>query len=133
MNIRRRQFLHLATGAAALTCRPGIASAQAYPTRPITLSVPYAAGGPLDVMVRVLAEGLRASLGQSIVIENIAGAGGSIGVVRAARAAPDGYTISSGNWSAPRERCHLRAADRSDEGPRSGIAHSVRGRSDHCA
>jgi tripartite-type tricarboxylate transporter receptor subunit TctC len=100
MNIRRRQFLHLATGAAALICRPGIASAQvSYPTRPITLSVPYAAGGPLDVMVRVLAEGLRASLGQSIVIENIAGAGGSIGVVRAARAAPDGYTISSGNWS----------------------------------
>ncbi len=75
------------------------------------MSVPYAAGGPLDVMVRVLAEGLRPALGQSVVIENVAGAGGSIGVVRAARAAPDGYTISAGNWAshlasaAPSTRC----------------------------
>jgi len=99
MDIRRRQFLHMAAGATALSCRPGIASAQAYPSRPITMSVPYAAGGPLDVMVRVLAEGLRPALGQSVVIENVAGAGGSIGVVRAARAAPDGYTISAGNWA----------------------------------
>src|SRR5580693_4074124 len=99
MDIRRRRFLHLAAGAAALTCRPGIAFAQAYPSRPITMSVPYAAGGPLDVMVRVLAEGLRPALGQTIVIENVAGAGGSIGAARAARAAPDGYTISAGNWS----------------------------------
>jgi tripartite-type tricarboxylate transporter receptor subunit TctC len=99
MDIRRRRFLHLAAGAAALTCRPGIAFAQAYPSRPITMSVPYAAGGPLDVTVRVLADGLRPTLGQSVVIENIAGAGGSIGAVRAARAAPDGYTISAGNWS----------------------------------
>ena len=99
MDVRRRQFFHLAAGAAALTCRPGIGSAQAYPSRPITMSVPYAAGGPLDVMVRVLADGLRPALGQSVVIENVAGAGGSIGVVRAARAAPDGYTISTGNWA----------------------------------
>jgi tripartite-type tricarboxylate transporter receptor subunit TctC len=75
------------------------AHAEGYPLRPITLSVPYAAGGPLDVMVRVVADGLRATLGQPIVIENVAGAGGSIGVGRAARAAPDGYTISAGNWS----------------------------------
>jgi tripartite-type tricarboxylate transporter receptor subunit TctC len=73
--------------------------AQVYPSRPITMNVPYAAGGPLDVMVRVVADGLRAVLGQTIVIENIAGAGGSLGVGRAARAAPDGYTISAGNWS----------------------------------
>jgi tripartite-type tricarboxylate transporter receptor subunit TctC len=73
--------------------------AEGYPSRPITMNVPYAAGGPLDVMVRVVADGLRATLGQPIVIENVAGAGGSIGVGRAARAAPDGYTISAGNWS----------------------------------
>jgi tripartite-type tricarboxylate transporter receptor subunit TctC len=73
--------------------------AEGYPSRPVTLSVPYAAGGPLDVMVRVVADGLRATLGQPVVIENVAGAGGSIGVGRAARAAPDGYTISAGNWS----------------------------------
>ena len=134
MDVRRRQFFHLAVGAAALTCRPGIGSAQAYPSRPITMSVPYAAGGPLDVMVRVLADGLRPALGQSIVIENVAGAGGSIGVVRAARAAPDGYTISTGNWAAaPRVRRDLPAAHRSSQGPRSGLAHSVRGGSDHRA
>jgi len=77
----------------------GSANAQVYPSRPITMNVPYAAGGPLDVMVRVVADGLRAALGQTIVIENVAGAGGSLGVGRAARAAPDGYTISAGNWS----------------------------------
>jgi tripartite-type tricarboxylate transporter receptor subunit TctC len=99
MKLRRRQFLRLAAGAAALSCPARIASAQAYPSRPITMSVPYAAGGPLDVMARVVAEGLRDALGQSVVVENVAGAGGSIGLVRAARAAPDGYTISAGNWS----------------------------------
>jgi tripartite-type tricarboxylate transporter receptor subunit TctC len=75
------------------------AAAEPYPSRPITLNVPYAAGGPLDVVVRVVADGLRTTLGQAIVIENVSGAGGSIGVGRAVRAAPDGYTISTGNWS----------------------------------
>jgi tripartite-type tricarboxylate transporter receptor subunit TctC len=75
------------------------AGAERYPSRPITLNVPYAAGGPLDVVVRIVADGLRAALGQSVVVENVTGAGGSIGVGRAARAAPDGYTISTGNWS----------------------------------
>jgi tripartite-type tricarboxylate transporter receptor subunit TctC len=86
---------------AVLAASPGPppAHAEAYPSRPITMNVPYAAGGPLDVMVRVVADGLRATLGQPIVIENVAGAGGSVGVGRAARAAPDGYTISAGNWS----------------------------------
>jgi tripartite-type tricarboxylate transporter receptor subunit TctC len=83
---------------AVVTSGPG-ANAQVYPSRPITMNVPYAAGGPLDVMVRVVADGLRAALGQAIVIENVAGAGGSLGVGRAARAVPDGYTISAGNWS----------------------------------
>jgi len=84
---------------AASIATGSFASAQVYPSRPITLNVPYAAGGPLDVMVRVLADGLRGALGQAVVIENVAGAGGSLGVGRAVRAAPDGYTISTGNWS----------------------------------
>src|SRR5262245_22052040 len=89
----------IAIAALATLLSPPRAHAQVYPSRPITMNVPYAAGGPLDVMVRVVADGLRAALGQAIVIENVAGAGGSIGVGRAARAAPDGYTISAGNWS----------------------------------
>ena len=95
----RREFLRLAAGAAVVPAVSRIAWAQAYPTRPITMNVPYAAGGPLDVMARVIADGLRGPLGQTVIIENVAGAGGSIGVARAARAAPDGYTISAGNWS----------------------------------
>ena len=89
----------IAIGALAVVASGPRAHAQVYPSRPITMNVPYAAGGPLDVMVRVVADGLRAALGQAIVIENVAGAGGSLGVGRAARATPDGYTISAGNWS----------------------------------
>jgi tripartite-type tricarboxylate transporter receptor subunit TctC len=85
--------------AIAAVARPPAALAQAYPSRPITMNVPYAAGGPLDVMGRVVAEGLGKALGQTIVIDNAAGAGGSIGVGRVVRAAPDGYTISAGNWA----------------------------------
>ena len=85
----------IAWAAACATC----ASAQVYPSRPITMNVPFAAGGPLDTIARVIAEPLRAALGQSIIVENVAGAGGSIGVGRVVRAAPDGYTISAGNWS----------------------------------
>ena len=99
MKLPRRRCLHLLAGAAALWPVSRTARAQSYPARPLTIIVPYAAGGPLDVMVRIVADGLRAALGQSIVIENVAGAGGSIGVGRAARAAPDGYTLSAGNWS----------------------------------
>jgi tripartite-type tricarboxylate transporter receptor subunit TctC len=76
-----------------------LAAAEPYPSRPVTVNVPYAAGGPLDVVVRIVADGLRTALGQSVVVENVSGAGGSIGVGRAVRAAPDGYTISTGNWS----------------------------------
>ena len=70
------------------------ASAQIYPTRPITIVVPYPAGGAVDALGRILAESMTATLGQSVVIENAGGAGGSIGVGRVARAAADGYTIS---------------------------------------
>ncbi len=75
------------------------ASAQTYPTRAVTLVVPFAAGGPTDTIARILAEGMRQSLGQSVIIENTTGAAGSLGVGRVARAAPDGYTIGIGHWS----------------------------------
>jgi tripartite-type tricarboxylate transporter receptor subunit TctC len=74
-------------------------SAQVYPTRPITAIVGYAAGGPTDTLARILVEPMKVSLGQPIVIENVTGAGGSIGAGRVARAAPDGYTISIGDLS----------------------------------
>jgi tripartite-type tricarboxylate transporter receptor subunit TctC len=78
----------------------GIAGAQAqnYPTRPITLVVPFPPGGSTDSAARIMAERMRSSLGQPIVIENVGGAGGSIGVGRVARAAPDGYTFDIGQW-----------------------------------
>jgi tripartite-type tricarboxylate transporter receptor subunit TctC len=73
-------------------------AAMDYPARPITIIVPFAAGGGNDVVARIMAEGMRKSLGQPIIIENVSGAAGSIGVGRVARAAADGYTISSGGW-----------------------------------
>jgi tripartite-type tricarboxylate transporter receptor subunit TctC len=96
MNLARRKFLHLAVSAAAFSSLSHIARAQTYPTRPITMIVPYPAGGPTDVVGRVMAERMRASLGQTVIIENISGADGSIGTNRAARASPDGYTIELG-------------------------------------
>jgi len=75
------------------------ASAQPYPSHPITMVVPFAAGGPVDTLARILCERMRQSLGQTFIIENVTGAGASIGVVRAAQAAPDGHTLSIGNWT----------------------------------
>jgi tripartite-type tricarboxylate transporter receptor subunit TctC len=75
------------------------APAQVYPSRPVALVVPFAAGGPSDTVARVLSERMSVSLGQSIVIENVTGGAGSIAVGRVARAAPDGYTLSFGHWS----------------------------------
>ena len=75
----------------ALLAGSGIAVAQTYPSRPVTMIVPFAAGGPMDVVGRVVADRMRASLGQAIIIENVAGAGGSIGVGRVAKATPDGW------------------------------------------
>jgi tripartite-type tricarboxylate transporter receptor subunit TctC len=99
MKLPRRQFLHLAAGAAALPTVSRVARAQTYPERPITIIVPFAAGGPTDVIGRILAERMRVALGQAVIIENVSGANGTIGVGRVARAAPDGYTISIGHWS----------------------------------
>jgi tripartite-type tricarboxylate transporter receptor subunit TctC len=73
-------------------------AAQTYPSRPITIVVAFAAGGSGDTIARILADHMREQLGQTIVVENVGGAAGSIGVGRVARAAPDGYTISAGNW-----------------------------------
>jgi tripartite-type tricarboxylate transporter receptor subunit TctC len=100
MPLPRRRLLQGAAAGLALPALPRIARAQAYPSRPITMIVPYAAGGPTDTVGRVVAERMRAELGQSVVLENVAGAGGSIGLGRLARSAPDGYTINVGNWSA---------------------------------
>ena len=91
--------LIMAAAIAALVAIIGGAEAQPYPSRPITMIAPFPAGGPSDALARVLSEPLRAALGQPIVIENVAGAGGNIGIGRLARAAPDGYTIGIGQWS----------------------------------
>jgi tripartite-type tricarboxylate transporter receptor subunit TctC len=89
----------LTLAALALIVAAQIATAQTYPTRPITMNVPFAAGGPTDTIARVIAQRMSAVLGQSIIIENVTGADGTIGVGRAARAAPDGYMLSVGQWS----------------------------------
>src|SRR5260370_31263566 len=96
MKLPRRKFLHLAAGAAALPAMSRIARAQVYPTRPITVVVPFPAGGGSDNIARIVAEGMRAALGQPVVIENVGGVAGVIGVGRVARAAADGYTLSFG-------------------------------------
>jgi tripartite-type tricarboxylate transporter receptor subunit TctC len=75
------------------------ALAQVYPSRPITMVVPFAAGGPTDTITRIVAQRMSAPLRQSVIIENVSGADGTIGVGRVARAAPDGYTLSVGQWS----------------------------------
>jgi tripartite-type tricarboxylate transporter receptor subunit TctC len=88
----------LAAVLAATSPGLGSATAQVYPSHPITMNVPFPAGGSVDAVGRIVAEGMRPSLGQAVVIENVAGAAGSIGVGRVARAAPDGYTLGMGQW-----------------------------------
>jgi tripartite-type tricarboxylate transporter receptor subunit TctC len=75
------------------------AQAQTYPSRPITVVVPFTAGGPTDALMRILGERMRVTLGYNLVVENVTGAAGTIGVGRVARANPDGYTLSVGHWS----------------------------------
>jgi tripartite-type tricarboxylate transporter receptor subunit TctC len=89
---------HTVAVALALTASGACLHAQTYPSRPITLVVPFPPGGSTDVVARIMAERMRPLLGQPVVIENVGGAGGSIGVGRVARAAPDGYTIDIGQW-----------------------------------
>ena len=87
----------VAAVALALCASPALA--QGYPSRPVVVVVPFAAGGPTDVIARTLAEPMRVVLGQPVVIENVTGANGNVGVGRVARAAPDGHTIGIGHWS----------------------------------
>jgi tripartite-type tricarboxylate transporter receptor subunit TctC len=91
--MRRRTFIT----SVPLIAQPFAAKAQAFPTKPVTIIVPFSAGGPLDTLCRILAEPMTASLGQPVVIEDVTGAGGAIGITRVARSAPDGYTLISGN------------------------------------
>jgi len=84
--------------ACAVLTWANVAAAQPYPSRPVTLIVPFGAGGPVDTLARSLSEAMHASLGQPVLVENVTGASGTIGVGRAARATPDGYTVSIGNW-----------------------------------
>jgi len=95
MNPRRR-FLGV-VACVAFLASPALA--ETWPARPISMIVPASAGGPTDAIARVLAEPMAARLGQTVVIDNVAGAGGSIGVGKVARAAPDGYTLGIGQWS----------------------------------
>jgi tripartite-type tricarboxylate transporter receptor subunit TctC len=83
----------------AIALSAGSAAAQTYPSRPVTVIAPFPAGGPLDTIARIIAEPMRAALGQPVVIENVAGAGGNIGTARVARADPDGYVVGIGQWS----------------------------------
>jgi tripartite-type tricarboxylate transporter receptor subunit TctC len=96
MQMQRRTFLSLAASAAALPATLNVVLADAYPSRPITIIVPFAAGGATDVLARILAERMRVSLGQLLLVEDVTGAAGSIGVTRAVRSPPDGYTLSVG-------------------------------------
>jgi tripartite-type tricarboxylate transporter receptor subunit TctC len=99
MKIPRRWFLQMVAAGALLPIAARSAGAQSYPSRPITIVVPYPPGGPADTAARTVAEHMRGSLGQAIIIENVAGASGSTGVGRAARAAGDGYTLVLGIWN----------------------------------
>jgi putative tricarboxylic transport membrane protein len=96
MMLSRRRFLNLTAGAAALPTTAQFARAQNYPTRPITLIVPFAPGGGTDVAARIVGEHMTRTLGQQIVIQNVPGAGGTLGATRAMRAEPDGYTLLMG-------------------------------------
>jgi tripartite-type tricarboxylate transporter receptor subunit TctC len=88
----------LAAALAAALLGIGSAAAQPFPSHPITMTVPFPAGGSVDAVGRIVAEGMRSALGQAVIVENVSGAAGSIGVGRVARAAPDGYTLSMGQW-----------------------------------
>src|SRR5436190_11753121 len=93
MKLPRRQFLHLAAGVVAFPALSRSASAQTYPARQVTIIVPFAAGGGTDVSARIVGDYMSRTLGQPFIIENVPGAGGVTGSIRAMRAKADGYTI----------------------------------------
>jgi len=94
--MRRRYITGLMLGAGLASGRAG---AQTFPSKQITLVVPFTAGGPTDTLARILAERMGRTLGQTVIVDNTTGAAGTLGVARVARAAPDGYTIGIGHWS----------------------------------
>jgi tripartite-type tricarboxylate transporter receptor subunit TctC len=93
------RMLRMAAACAVLWGAVATASAQVYPSRVITIVVPLPPGGATDTLTRTLAEHMRGTLGQPVIVENVPGAGGTLGVARVVRAAPDGYTLSVGNWA----------------------------------
>jgi tripartite-type tricarboxylate transporter receptor subunit TctC len=93
VKLPRRQFLHLAAGAAALPAAPHIARALDYPTRPVRIVVPFAAGGGTDITGRIIGQSLSERVGQQFIIENRPGANSNIGTEAVVRAQPDGYTL----------------------------------------
>src|SRR5713101_8691769 len=93
MRLPRRQFLYVATAAVAGHAAPRIAWAQLYPERPVRVIVPYAPGGPTDVITRLLAQKLSEHVGKQFFVENMGGGGGNIAMGRAAKMPPDGYTL----------------------------------------
>jgi tripartite-type tricarboxylate transporter receptor subunit TctC len=99
MKLSRRKFLGVTAAWPGLLAASSMARAQAYPSRPISMIVPFPPGGLTDVLGRVLAAGMQTRLGQSVVVENVGGAGGSIGTGRVARATPDGYSMVLGIWN----------------------------------
>jgi tripartite-type tricarboxylate transporter receptor subunit TctC len=99
MKLPRRKILNLALGALALPAVSRRAAAETFPSRPITVIVPFAPGALNDIVARILSVGMGASLGQPVVVENVAGADGTIATTRVSRAAADGYTLVIGNWN----------------------------------
>jgi tripartite-type tricarboxylate transporter receptor subunit TctC len=97
MELPRRKFLHFAAGAAALPVLARVARAQTYPARTVTIILPFAAGGSTDVTARIIGQYMSRVLGQQFIVENVTGAGGTIGSTRAMRARPDGYTVLMGS------------------------------------
>ena len=98
MKFRRRTLLHWLTAGAAVLLGSRLVRAQSFPARPITIVVPFPAGGPTDTLGRLLADRMKNALGQSVIIENLTGAAGTIGSTHVARSAPDGYTLILGHW-----------------------------------
>ena len=94
MNLRRRLL-----GLVCMALLAPAAYAETWPTRPVTMIVPASAGGPTDAIARVLSEPMSAKLGQTVLVDNVAGAGGTIGTGKVVRATPDGYTLGIGQWS----------------------------------
>jgi tripartite-type tricarboxylate transporter receptor subunit TctC len=99
MKLARRSILHLAASALTLPVLPTVASADDFPSRRITIIVPFAVGALNDLVARVVAQAIQPSLGQPVVVENVTGADGTIGATRAVRSPPDGYTLFVGSWN----------------------------------